>query len=108
MRVLLLIFCAVVALEAQKPPEPAKAPAMSKKMQELVERARSVPPEFSADALLRIAESDAVTDSGVKKELIEEAFRKAGGAQEPMKRKGLRPGGGDTRATFQARAFAQE
>src|SRR5262249_50299188 len=47
-------------------------------------------------------------DPDVRKKLIDEAFRKAGAAQEPMKRRGLRPGGGDTRVTFQARAFAQD
>jgi hypothetical protein len=103
----LSIFTAV-ALQVTPPAEPPRAPAMPKKVVELVDRARSVPPEFAADALLRIAESDAVKDQAAKKELIEEAFRKAGGAQEPMKRRGLTPGGGDTRVSFQARAFAQD
>ena len=40
--------------------------------------------------------------------MIEEAFRKGGAAQEPMKRRGLKPGGGDTRVSFQVRAFAQD
>ena len=105
---LALILPFALFLQVKPPAEPPQRPELPKKMQELVDRARSVPPEFSADALLRIAESDAVRDSATKAELIEEAFRKAGGAQEPMKRRSLRPGGGDTRVSFQARAFAQE
>jgi hypothetical protein len=108
MAVLILPLLALFAGQTPPPAEAPRAPAIPKKMMELVDRARSVPPEFSADALLRIAESEAVQDAGAKKELIEEAFRKAGAAQEPMKRRGLRPGGGDTRTSFQARAFAQD
>src|SRR5581483_11049307 len=98
MPMLLLHLFALVALQVKPQAEPPQRPALPKNIQELVDRARSVPPEFAADVLLRLAESD----------LIEEAFRRAAGAQEPVKRLSLRPGGGDTRVSFQARAFAQD
>jgi hypothetical protein len=108
MAVLIFPVLALFAAQAPPPADPPRAPAIPKPVMELVDRARSVPPEFSADALLRIAESGAVKDAHVQKEWIEEAFRKAGAAQEPLKRRGLRPGGGDTRTSFLARAFAQD
>src|SRR5207245_10342454 len=97
-----------LAMQTKAPAESPRAPALPTKLLELVDRARSVPPEFGADALLRLAESDAVADPDAKRELIEEAFRKAGTAQEPMKRRSLKPGAGDTRVSFQARAYAQD
>jgi hypothetical protein len=86
----------------------AAAATLPKPFVELVDRARSVPPEFGADALLRMAESEAVTDTAAKRELIEEAFRLAGAAQEPMKRRGIRPGSADSHVNFLARAYAQD
>jgi hypothetical protein len=108
MLALILPWFAFLAMQTPPPAETPRAPALPKKLLELVDRARSVPPEFAADALLRVAESDAVADPGAKRELIAEAFRKAGTAQEPMKRNSLKPGGGDTRVSFQARAYAQD
>jgi hypothetical protein len=40
----------------------------------LVEQARTLPPEFSADTLLRLAGSQLVTDKTWQKELIDEAY----------------------------------
>src|SRR5581483_2775490 len=108
MPMLLLHLFALVALQVKPQAEPPQRPALPKNIQELVDRARSVPPEFAADVLLRLAESDLVKDADAKRDLIEEAFRRAAGAQEPVKRLSLRPGGGDTRVSFQARAFAQD
>ncbi|HJQ34323.1 MAG TPA: hypothetical protein VJ866_19240 [Pyrinomonadaceae bacterium] len=45
-----------------------------------------VPPEFAADALLRIAQSGRVTDRRWRRELLEEAFRFAADAQQPVRR----------------------
>lgn len=50
----------------------------------LIASARAIPPEFTADALLRISTLDAV-DQDRKIELIEEAFRKGGQAQQHYK-----------------------
>jgi hypothetical protein len=86
----------------------AAAVSLPKPVVELVDRARSVPPEFGADALLRIAESDTLRDAAARRELIEEAFRLAGAAQEPIKRRAIKPGSADSRINFQARAYAQD
>ena len=86
----------------------AAAVSLPKPVVEMVDRARSVAPEFGADALLRLAESDLVADPGAKRELIEEAFRLAGAAQEPMKRRAIKPGSADSQVNFMARAYAQE
>ena len=48
--------------------------------------ANGVPPEFSADALLRIAGSGRVTDKEWQRYLLDEAFMRAYGAQEQYRR----------------------
>jgi hypothetical protein len=54
---------------------------------DLADRARSVPGEFAADALLRIAASRKITDPAWKLQLIEDAFAFAATAQEPYARR---------------------
>ncbi len=54
---------------------------------ELVERARSTPPEFAASTLLRVADSASITEPAWKIELIEEAFRLAAQGQHPVRKK---------------------
>ncbi len=71
-----------------------------------INNARSAPPEFAADLLIRIAESDKVADPAWKREILEEAFRLAPQAQQPFKREytsTLYPI--DTRAGFLGHAF---
>src|SRR4051794_39257907 len=62
-------------------------PKRPKDVLALIDRARSLPPEFCSDALLRIVQSD-VTEKKWKRELIEEAFREGAHAQLPFKRRG--------------------
>jgi hypothetical protein len=52
----------------------------------LIDMARGAPPEFAADALIRIA-GLAKLEKTRRIELLEEAFRIAAGAQEPFKRR---------------------
>jgi len=52
----------------------------------LIESTRNVPPEFAADALIRLAALDSVAESR-KVELLQHAFDLAGAAQEPYKRR---------------------
>lgn len=66
---------------------------------------RSAPPEFAADLLIRIAESKKIADLAWKRELIEEAFRLAPSAQQPVKRVALLSSPTDTRTGFLAQAF---
>src|SRR5579863_7209542 len=106
---MLTAYLSLYTLFALQSGQPAPArPALPKPLAALVDRARNVPAEFGADSLLRIAESDALADTALKRELIEEAFRMAAAAQEPIKRLGTKSGAGDSRAVFQARAYAQE
>lgn len=92
-----------------KPESQSKAPESDKRPDEVVSflaRVRGLPPEFAADLLLRLAESEKVKDSAWKRELIEEAFHLASGAQQPVKRKywtGRYPI--DTRAGYLGYAF---
>jgi hypothetical protein len=53
----------------------------------LVDQARGLPPEFSADTLLRIAGSPLVSEPAWKRELVEEAFRTASHAPLPFRRR---------------------
>ena len=69
-----------------------------------VSEALAAPPEFAADALLKLAESNKITDAAWKRELLEEAFRIAGAVQEPVKRENAE-GNVDTRTGYLALAL---
>lgn len=56
----------------------------------LVDLASAIPPQFSADLLLRIAASQELHDSAWKKELLEDAFQNANLAPDPIRRKVIR------------------
>src|SRR5277367_3608565 len=55
----------------------------------LVDLSRSAPPEFGADALLRLVESGRLTDVDARRELVDEAFRLAVSAKAPLRRRYL-------------------
>jgi hypothetical protein len=57
-------------------------------IRQFIDEARALPPEFSADILLRLSNSSAIGDTASKRQLIEEAFRAAAGAQLPYRRVG--------------------
>ena len=64
------------------------APPRETRIQNLVIDASGAPPEFEADALLRIANSSAV-DGAWRRELVDSAFLRAYGAQEPYRRSSI-------------------
>src|SRR5436190_1634322 len=72
-------------------------------IEDLVAEARTLPAEFSADALIRIATSPAVPDRAARRDLLQTAFLRAYTAQEPYRRIAgtLRQ---DTRQTADVRA----
>ena len=72
----------------------------------LIESARAAPPEFAADALIRLAALDQV-EKPRRVELLEQAFEKASAAQEPYLRRAaiVRYGGP---AGFFNRVYGQE
>ena len=63
------------------------------------------PPEFAADMLITIAESEKVTDVNWKKQLLEEAFHSATDCQYRIPQRAVGPYPTDTRAGFLAMAF---
>ena len=64
--------------------------AVPPEFQALADRARGLPPEFTADVLLRLAVSPQVTDAKWKRGLIEDAFLSAAGAPQPYRLRGSR------------------
>lgn len=111
---LTLLFVALLAFEpcapaAQNPAAPKKEqqrePArLSPEAEAVVADARVAPPEFGADALIRVAQSPKVADASLKRELLEEAFRRASEAQQPFKRYSV-VGDVDTRAGYLSYGF---
>lgn len=70
----------------------------------LISDARSAPAEFAADALVRIAQTDRAISPALKRELLEDAFRRAGEAQHEVRKKYI-GGNVDTRAGYLSYAF---
>lgn len=71
----------------------------------LINYARSTTAEFGADILIRIADSKAITNKPRKRELLEDAFRLAGRAQQPIRRAALTGTRVDTRSGYLSSAF---
>lgn len=98
--------------QTKQPVQPARGaaartqPTRAAELEALVIDARSLPPEFAADVLLRLVESGRLTERAARRELLAEAFRTAGGAQQPVKRR-IAPGlnYAYTREDYRARAF---
>ena len=72
--------------------ETEKPPALPPNLQPLYELALAAPPEFAADALLRLTTAPGVRNRMLKRTLIEQAFQLAGQAHEPYYRMALDPG----------------
>ena len=69
-----------------------------------VASAISVPPEFSADLLIRIAESNLFGDKNKRADILEDAFRRSSDAQQKVKRK-VWAGPVDTRSGYLSAAY---
>lgn len=90
----------------QRMPELLRAPATeTSEVTDLIQRAKALPPEFSADMLMRIIESHLVTDKPREVELLQEAFRAAAKAQLPVRRKVMAGSLADTRSGYLAMAY---
>jgi hypothetical protein len=96
MRRFCLLPLAAALLSAQKLPEP---------YQSIVQLAQSAPPEFAADALLRIVESGKVADRNTRRDLAEQAFRLAGSAKFPLRMRGVPGSTVDTRSGYLGKAY---
>jgi len=106
-----LLACAPRAGAAQKPADAApkkrqrqEAARLTPEAEAIVADARVAPPEFGADALIRVAQSSKVSDATLKRELLEEAFRLAAEAQQPFRRRYV-VGNVDTRAGYLSYGF---
>jgi hypothetical protein len=96
MRQFCFLLLAAALLHGQKLPEP---------YQSIVELAHSAPPEFAADALLRVEESGKVADRNVRRDLTEQAFRLAGSAKFPVRMRGVPGSTMDTRSGYLSQAY---
>jgi hypothetical protein len=76
-------------------------------LEALAEQARILPPEFAADALIRIAQSDKLSVKR-RRELLEEAFTLASNARYPLRLRGVPGSGVDTRTGYTSRGFDLE
>jgi len=76
--ILLLLSPAVAQELPPLPPDPMG----------LIQEARALAPEFSADILLRLEGSRAIADSAWKRRLIEDAFKAGGRAELPYRKAG--------------------
>jgi hypothetical protein len=85
---------------------PAEIPKLPEPYQSLADLARGAPPEFTADALLRIIEQGRVVDKDARRNLIEEAFGSAASAKFPVRMDGLPGTTTDTASGSQSRAYA--
>jgi hypothetical protein len=100
------VVCAALALgalattRASQDPPPRDAALVA-----LVEQAESSPPEFAADALLRIATSSRIVDPAWRRELLDEAFMRAYGVREQYRRGSTQPLPPDTRQGAQELAY---
>ena len=74
-------------------------------MELLIDQAQAVPPEFGAEALLRVVESGRISDPALLFKLIENAFEKAAAAREPVARKVLPAFKGANLASLRAEAY---
>jgi hypothetical protein len=70
----------------------------------IVELARAAPPEFFADAILRLVQAGKIPQSEQQVELLEEAFSIAAGAKESMRLTDLPGTPPDTREIYRSKA----
>jgi hypothetical protein len=67
----------------------AETPKLPEPLRSIADLSGAAPPEFTADALLRIVESGKLTDRNARRELAEQAFRLAASAKFPVRMEGL-------------------
>jgi hypothetical protein len=96
----LFVFLLIPALFGA---EPAKLPEPFRSISDL---ASAAPPEFTADALLRIVESGALPDQKARRELVEHAFQLAASAKFPVRMVGVTGTTTDTASGSLNQAYA--
>ncbi|MGO4882729.1 MAG: hypothetical protein ACLP59_18205 [Bryobacteraceae bacterium] len=71
----------------------------------LIDLSRAAPPEFAADVLIRIAGSTLLSDRKQRRAVLEEAFRLASSAQNPIKLEALPGTDIDSRSGYLSMAY---
>jgi hypothetical protein len=104
-RLIAVIVCGVAVLAAEKQETKSRVLLLPPELQSIYGLAMAAPPEFAADALLKIAASSHVKDRDTKRELVDQAFRFAGRAQNPYELVSVPGTGTDTRSGFLANAL---
>jgi hypothetical protein len=100
MRVVVVLLFGCIGLMGQQP--------LPASVANIVDLARTAPPELFADSILKLIEKDAIPPGENRTKLLTEALDAAGRAQEPVRLKpvpGLPP---DNRAIFRAKASELE
>jgi hypothetical protein len=93
---LLFLAAALASAETPKLPEP---------IQSVVDLSHAAPPEFGADALLRLVESGKVADIDNRRDLVEQAFSLAVSATYPLRKRHLPGTTLDSRAGSLSQAY---
>jgi len=101
MRVAVIALLFVGSLSAAEEKEP---PKLTPEVQAVVNLALAAPPEFAANAILRLIGEGKVIHRGAQRELLETAFQLGGRAQHPIRLVALQ-GSVDTRAGYRANAL---
>jgi hypothetical protein len=97
LRTILVLFSALLlTAEPLKLPEP---------YQSIVDLAHATPPEFAADALLRVVESGKIGDPESRRDLLTQAFRLAASAKFTVRMRALPGAMIDTRSGYLSQAY---
>jgi hypothetical protein len=96
-------LAALVLIPAVFGAEPAKLPEPFRSLSDI---ATTAPPEFAADALLRLVESGKLADKNARRQLIEQAFQLAANAKFPVRMDGLPGTVTDTASGSLSQAYA--
>lgn len=83
----------------------SKEQKRSAEIETFITYAQSVPAEFSADLLIRLAESGEIKDGKRRQDLLIEAFYSAAKAQQPLKLAALPGSAVDSRSGYRANSF---
>src|SRR5579864_5739286 len=83
----------------------ADSPRLPEPIQSVVDLSHAAPPEFGADALLRLVESGKVADIDNRRDLVEQAFSLAVSATYPLRKRHLPGTTLDSRAGSLSQAY---
>jgi len=84
---------------------PAQNPKLPEPYQSIVELSHGAPPEFAADAILRVVASNKIPARDTRRSLLEQAFRFAAVAKFPVRMHGVKGTLTDTRSGFLSAAY---